>query len=339
MRQHLVAALGAAVIVVVAACGGGSSDKSATTSDKSATTGTASAQKKAYTVGVIELFPSGFFTDFESGLKKVAAANNVKLIIQNANNDAAQESQFFQNFITQKVDAILATAVSPTGSLASFKAAQQAGIPVVCFNTCLGDADSRKYAKAFISSNQQQLGKITGEQIAKYAKQNLDGTANIGWLTCETFDVCKQRRKGFNEGLAGIDAKTVASQEGFIVDKAVPVAKSMLTAHPDINVIAAENEDAIVAAATAIKSAGKQGKVAVFGVGIDPRIAAAVASPDGIVHWATGQDPYTMGTKSLETALQVLNGKTVTPFVQYTPSPTYSNTDPAKAKQYIATHQ
>jgi hypothetical protein len=80
-------------------------------------------------------------------------------------------------------------------------------------------------------------------------------------LTCESYDVCKERRKGLNEQIAGLDVKILAEQEGFVIDKARPIADSMLTANPDANVFIAENEDGIIAAAQAIKARGKRSRL------------------------------------------------------------------------------
>lgn len=289
------------------------------------------------TIGMTELFPTGYFADFERGLKEEASARGVELdlIAQEVGNDAGRESQAFQTFATRRVDAILATAVSPTGSVAAFKQAAASGIPVVCYNTCLAPEDAREHARSFVSSDSVELGRLTGEQIARHVREELGGSAKAVLLTCETYDVCKDRRRGLDEALAGTGVEIVAEQEGFVVDRATPVAKAMLAAHPDADLFIAENEDANVAAVTAVKSRGLQDDVAVFGIGIDPKIAALVASPDGILRFTTGQDPYNQGKIALGNVLDVLAGRSVEPFVQHSPSPTFSHEEPQKARAYI----
>ena len=92
---------------------------------------------KPLTIGVIELFPNPHFAHARKGIEEFAKKNNTNVIIQNANLDATKEAQFIQTFITRKVDAILVSAVSPTGSLAALRFARSAGIPVVCYTTCV----------------------------------------------------------------------------------------------------------------------------------------------------------------------------------------------------------
>jgi sugar transport system substrate-binding protein len=154
-------------------------------------------------------------------------------------------------------------------------------------------------------------------------------------LTCESYDVCKERRKGLNEQLAGLAIKIVAEQEGFVVDKARPIAESMLAANPDANVFIAENEDGIIAAAQAIKAKGLTGKVAVFGIDINTQVAQLIASPDRIVHWTTGQDPYCLGARGLEAAVMAAGKQPVSDFYQSCTSPTFSKDDPAAARKYV----
>jgi simple sugar transport system substrate-binding protein len=155
-------------------------------------------------------------------------------------------------------------------------------------------------------------------------------------LTCESYDVCKERRKGLNEQFAGLDVRILAEQEGFVVDKARPIADSMLAANPDANVFIAENEDGIIAAAQAIKAKGLAGKVAVFGIDINTQVAQLIASPDGIVHWTTGQDPHCLGARGLEAAINAARKRPVGDFYQLCPSPIFSKGGAAAALKYIA---
>lgn len=295
--------------------------------------------QKPLTIGVIELFPNPHFAHARKGIEKSASENNVKVIIQNANLDAAKEAQYIQNFITRKVDAILLSAVSPTGSLAALRLARSAGIPVVCYTTCANPPDDKELVQAFVKSDNTGLGVSTGKQAAAYIAAQLGGKARILMLTCESYDVCRERRKGLNQQLTGLDIKILAEQEGFVIDKARPIADSMLAANPDANVFIAENEDGIIAAAQAIKAKGLTGKVAVFGIDINTQVAQLTASPDGIVHWTSGQDPYCLGARGLAAAVRAARKQQVGDFYQACPSPTFSSADPASARKYIADNQ
>ncbi|HSX91886.1 MAG TPA: substrate-binding domain-containing protein [Hydrogenophaga sp.] len=294
------------------------------------------ASDKPLTIGVIELFANPHFAEARKGIEESAKASNTRVLVQNAGFDAAKEAQFIQTFITRKVDAILVSAVSPTGSLAALRLAKAAGIPVVCYTTCVNPPDDKSLVQAYVTSDNKNIGTITGRAAANYIKAQLGGKARVLMLTCEAYDVCKQRRAGINEQLAGLDVKILGEQEGYQLDKARPIAESLLAAHPDANVFIAENQDAVVAAAQAIKAKGLTGKVAVFGIDVDTQVAQLIASPDGIVHWTTAQDPYRLGARGLEAAIRAARKEPVGEFYQYAPSPTYTKDSPQAALKYVA---
>ena len=301
-----------------------------------ATTAAFAQSDKPLTIGVVELFANPHFAEARKGIQDFAKTHNTRLIIQNAGFDATKEAQYIQTFITRKVDAILVSAVSPTGSLPALRQARAAGIPVVCYTTCIDPPQDKELVKAYVTSDNRGIGVTTGKAAATYIKTKLGGQAKVLMLTCEAFDVCKQRRKGLNAELAGLDIKILAEQEGYEVDKARPIAEAMLSAHPDANVFIAQNQDAVVAAAQAIKAKGLTGKVAVFGIDIDAHVAQLIVSPDGIVHWTTGQDPYKLGARGIENAIRAARRQPVGDFVQYSPSPTFTKDDPAVAHKYVA---
>ena len=184
-------------------------------------------------IGVIELFGNPFFAEARKGMKSVADTEGAELLIENANSDVGREAELMQTFIRRQVDAILISAQSSTGSIAAIKLAKDAGIPVICWNTCIRSPEDKQLVKAFVTSDNKKIGAITGEQVANYVKTKLGGKAKMLMLTCQTFDTCKDRRAGINKALAGLDIKIADEQEGYQVDKARPIADAMLTAHPD----------------------------------------------------------------------------------------------------------
>ena len=163
------------------------------------------------------------------------------------------------------------------------------------------------------------------------------GSAEVGYLTCETYDVCKDRRKGLDAALSGIDVKTVASQEGFVVDAATPVATAMLTAHSDIDVLIAENEDGIIAAANAVKARDLQDTVAVFGIGISPTVAKLLLDTPPIVQYSTGQDAAAWADEVVKLAVAKRDGAPTGDYLHHTPAPAYGRTDVDALKSYLAT--
>lgn len=325
-RAPALGLLTAAALFILTACSGTTDATPADTSEA------ASATLK---IGVVELFANPFFATAREGMQKAASEGNAELVINNGGADSAKEANFVNNYITQKVDAIVVSAASPTGSLATLRKAKAAEIPVVCYDTCVNPPDDMALVKSFVTSDNTKLGTTTGEQVANYVNTELGGHAKAVMLTCEQFDVCKQRRTGIDKELEGTGLDLVASQEGFQVDKATPIATSMLTAHPEAKVFIAQNEDAILAAAAAVKARNLTGKVAIFGIDVNPQVAVLLTQPRSGVKWTTGQAPFDMGYQAVKTAIAAARGQSVGEFYKYTAQPTFSSADPSTAVAYL----
>ena len=76
-----------------------------------------------------------------------------------------------------------------------------------------------------------------------------------------------------------------------------------------------------------------------FGIDINTQVAQLIASPDGIVHWTTGQDPYCLGAHGLEAAVKAARNEAQQDFYQVCSSPTFSSADPGPARKYVVDNQ
>ncbi len=188
--------------------------------------------------------------------------------------------------VARGVNAIITSALDPSGSVGAIARASKAKIPVICYNTCLNEADKKKYVKGFIYADQAGLGKMTGEYAAKYIKEKLGGKANIALVTCDSFPICRERKKAFLAALDkdGIQYKIVADQEAYLVDKSVPAAENMLTANPDVQVLwgRKRRSDHRIGQGRLQQRQGR--KVVVFGTDMTPEIGNFLVTPDPILH-------------------------------------------------------
>lgn len=291
-----------------------------------------------FVVGVTTLFPTGTLAEFTAELNRLAADADMTFDVQDVSNDAAKENRILSAFAANKVDIVMSSVVSPSGSLAAIKRLKSAGVPVICYNTCLAPPQDEQLVEAFVTNDQVELGTSSGTAAADYIREDLGGKARVAYLTCETYDVCKQRREGLDEALAQVDIEVVAEQEAFVVDKATPVATSILTANPDLDVIIAENEDAVVAAANAIKARGLTGKTVVFGIGINPTVAQLLLNKDKTVRQVTGQAAEEWAREAVRVASAIRDGEDPGEFNHFTPGPTYTGDDRGPVQEYLDAH-
>jgi ABC-type sugar transport system substrate-binding protein len=263
-------------------------------------------------IGAVLFGRDSFFQNIQTGMEMAAKDAGIELLVSVHDHDISKETTFIEDYIARKVNAILITPESEDASVAAIKQAFDAGIKIICFNTCINKADATKYVSAFYETDQASLGLQTGEYLAGWLAKNMAGKeVNIGILQCDRFEACKRRGDGFRKALndKGIKWTEVANQEGFMPDVGSTVAESMLQANPKINILWSENEGGTVGEVIAVRTMGLSGKVFVFGTDISTQLAEMLAADDNILQAVTGQAPRSMGGDSVMAALMALNGE------------------------------
>jgi sugar transport system substrate-binding protein len=296
---------------------------------------TAQSSAKKMTIAGVVFQSDTFMQTVQAGMQAAAdKSGNIEMLLGNTENKLDKEASLIDDYITRKVSAIVITPISADGSLAALKKAKDAGITIVCFNTCVNDPS---VPSAFLVTKNEDLGTKSGDAAVKYIQSKLGGKAKIGLLNCDQFEGCPPRKAGFLaqvKQLPGVEI--VADQAGWLADKAQPVSEAMLQAHPDINVLWAANEGGTVAHANAVKTLGLNGKVAVFGTDMNNQMGQMLLADDNILQGVTGQAPYQMGFDSLNAALAVLSGEAM-PATTNTPTIFFGRGDDALIKQFMDT--
>ena len=273
--------------------------------------GLSSAQAQEIKIGAIYMDAQGYYAGVRKGIQDASkeAGMDLKLIETNAQGDVSKESSFIDTLISANVGVIIDSPVSADGSLRAIRRAHDAGIPVVCYNTCLSDADQKQYISAYTVGDPFDFGNKLGRVAAEYFVSKGIKAPNIAVLNCEFVEVCITRRKGFEAALKEKvpDFKIVANQEGATLDKAVSVAANVLTANPEIDAIFGEAGGATLGAARAVRAQNRVGKVVVFGGDMTAEIAQELVQNDVLkaVVDISGQG---MGRLAFAQAVKVING-------------------------------
>jgi ABC-type sugar transport system substrate-binding protein len=273
--------------------------------------GTFGAQAQDIKVGAIYMDAQGYYAGVRKGIQDAAKEGGRKLEIieTNAQGDVSKESSFIDSLIAAGVQAIITSPVSADGSFRAIQRAKDAGIPVICYNTCLGDADQKNLIAAYAVGDPHEFGYKLGQVAADYFVEKKIEAPKIAVLNCEFVEVCVIRRQGFE---AALKEKVpgyviVANQEGAILDKAVSVASNILTANPELDAIFGEAGGATLGAARAVRAQNRVGKVAVFGGDMTSEIAQELSQNDVIkaVVDISGQG---MGKLAFAQAVKVIEG-------------------------------
>lgn len=268
--------------------------------------------KKSITVGAIYLDTQGFYGGVRKGVQDGAKStgHQVKILESNAQDDASKESTFMNTFVSANVDAILLSASSSTSSIPAVRQASKAGIPVICYNTCLTSAATKKYVYSYIFGDPVKFGYMLGQAAADYfEKQNITNPT-IGVLNCEFVQVCVQRRQGFEKALKEKvpGYKIVANQQATDPTKSIDTATNILTAHPTLNAFFGESGGATVGGVKAVQNTGHVGKTVVFGGDMTTDIANDLV--DGSVLKAEVDiSGIATGKLAIAAAIRAIDGK------------------------------
>jgi|LauGreDrversion2_6_1035139.scaffolds.fasta_scaffold05460_2 ribose transport system substrate-binding protein len=298
MRGKKIALVAATVLAVVAG---------------STFAGTSAQAAKQKVIGVaVADQKSLFYIAAVDGMKKAAKANNVKLIVLSADNDANKQVGQVNNLITQKVDAIVFIAQDATAAAAGVKAANKAKIPVIAVDQKPQSGNGK--LATYIATNSV----AAGEELCIWLFKQIGNKGEIGILRGVLGSTAEvERSQGCNNALAKTPGIKVVAEATANWDEtqAYKAVQNMLQANPGITAIYGESDAMGLGAAKAAKDANRK----IVAVGIDgfPTMIAGIKA--GLTQATQAQVPYLMGQQGITDALKVLAGKKL-PAVQYKPT-------------------
>ncbi|NRQ30268.1 substrate-binding domain-containing protein [Nonomuraea sp. NN258] len=191
------------------------------------------------------------------------------LPIADAKQSSATQVSQVQNFITQKVDALIVSPTEPAPLTAAVKQACEAKIPVIILDRTV---DTDCYT-AFIGGDNVLIGRKAGEEALKLLPDGGNVVELRGILSNQPQI---DRDKGFREAIAANPKiKIIADREAkWLKDQATPIMQQWLAQHPKIDLVYGHNDPMALGAYLAAQAAGRAEQIKF--VGID-----GLAIPDG----------------------------------------------------------
>lgn len=262
---------------------------------------TAAGQKKIAVVVSTLNNPWFVFLAEKAAAKAKALGYDAKIF--DSQNNTALESDHFENIIVAGFSAILFNSTDANGSVANVLKAKAAGVPVFCMDREVNSIDG---ATSQILSDSYS-GAVA---IAKYFTQQLNKKGNyVELLGIVGDNNTWARSKGFHSVVDNYPGLKMLAQQSadFDRNKAMEVMESILQAHPDIDAVFCGNDGMAMGAYQALVSAGKAGKVKVFGFDGAEDVVTAI-SENKVA--ATGmQFPKVMAETAAEFADEYIKGK------------------------------
>ncbi|MGA6205354.1 substrate-binding domain-containing protein [Nocardia testacea] len=290
-------------------------------------------------VGVVYLNAEGYYAGVAKGLNETFTElpDAPQLLASNIQSDASKESTFVDTVASVKADALIISPASATASVPALRLAHEGGVPIICYNTCIADDAARELVSAYVLGDPKEFGAASGRQMAAYFREKGITAPKVAVINCEQFEVCIQRRIGFEEALtaAAPGATIVANQQGLTLDEAVQRAEQILTAQPDVDAFYGEAGSQMIGAARAVQARGKAGAVAVFGGDMSTQ-AAGMLRDGTILKGVTDISGIKVGELAGRAAVDVIDGNPPTEFV--IPAPVDEYVGPQAAADWIETH-
>lgn len=241
-RPKVIAAVGIVAIALVAAgCGSSDDDGGSAGGQKTRTLGF------AWTDTAIDVY-----RPIIAGAKAEAEKRNFRILESNNGGDVAKQLADIQTWTGQGVDAITILPLDPAATKNLAQDALDAGIVVV------GYGDQIEGNQGYTIFDNAQGGKLLGDAAAAWINENLSGEAEVAFLTNDTQKTAKDRIDlAEQEILAQTDATVVGRVEAASSADALPATQSLLSAHPNLNVVLCVADDGCLGAASAFDGADK----------------------------------------------------------------------------------
>ena len=275
-----------------------------------ANTGQAQQTKKPVIGLVMKSLANEFFKDMEEGAVKHAQERGDLTLVpvgMHSETDIDTQISAIENFITQKVDAIVVAPADSRALVPPLARAIKAGIIVINIDVALDEAAKKQAGVdlAFVGPDNRAGAKMSGDVLAKALGTGgkvviIEGNPGA--------DNAQQRKRGFDDSVKEGKLDLVDSRTAhWETEEANSVFSNILTAHPDVQGVMAANDSLALGVVKAIDASGKSGKIKV--VGFDNIAAVQPLLKDGKLIATVDQFGSQMAANGIDYAMKALKGE------------------------------
>ncbi|SFN69573.1 ribose-binding protein [Xenorhabdus japonica] len=231
--------------------------------------------------------------------QKEADKLGYNLIVLDSQDNPAKELANVQDLTVRGIKLML---INPTDSDAVGNAvimANKANIPVITLDRSAYKGNVISYIASDSRSGAKMAADFSAEKLGNDVKViQLDGTSGT-----------RERGEGFGQAAQKHKFNMLASQPAdYDRTKGMNVMQNLLTAHPSVQAVFAQNDEMALGALRALQTAGKED---VLVVGFDGNDDALKAVQSGKLGATIAQRPDQIGIVGVQTADNVLKGENV----------------------------
>src|SRR5688572_3773766 len=266
----------------------------------------ASGGDETITIGLTMLFNDLWLTTLRDAMTEYAASQpGVELIAVDSKEDVATQLGQVENFVAQRVDAIIIIPANTDAADPMTKAAQDAGIPLVYVNRIPSNLPE---GVVYVGSDSIQAGIMQAEWLA----EQLGGQGNVVIMNGDLAqEAAQMRTEGEKQVFAKFpDIKIIREDTGnWSRDQGLALMENWLASGDQIDAVAANNDEMAIGALQAIEAAGQLGNILVGGVDASPD--ALQEMDEGRLNVTVFQNAKGQGEGGIKAAIALAKGETV----------------------------
>jgi ribose transport system substrate-binding protein len=252
-------------------------------------------------------FQHQFWQAVQKGAEQAAADYGVEITFEGPETEAMVDKQveMMQTALDKAPAAIALAALDSQALIPLLQKAQEAGIPVVGFDSGV-DSD---IPVATAATDNVAAAALAADKMAEL----IGGSGKVAVIVHDqTSRTGIDRRDGFlNQMEAEYPDIEIVNVDYGAGDhlKSTDLAKAVMQANPDLNGYFGANEGSIIGVLNAAKELGREGDLVI--IGYDSGLQQMEAIRSGVEAGAITQDPIGIGYKAVEAAVMALNGEEV----------------------------
>lgn len=250
----------------------------------------------------VQTLSNPYFVTVSEGFKDYAKEKGIEAIITDGKQDAAAQVSQVENFISQKVDAIVITPVNDKALEDVVKRAIDAGIIVVASNQDFPGS------QAFVTVPEYDYGYSIGEVAGKYIKENFSGECQVVVFDYPEMESTIVRGDGIRDGITknAENANIIQSISVNTPEKGSAAMESILQKYPDVQAVVGVNDAGVLGAYEVVKAAGKDNAKFFMG-GLDAtEQALELIQADTMYRATVDIDPGGTGKLLIDTVMDVM---------------------------------
>ena len=199
-----------------------------------------------------------FYKDLEEALRSEAAARNLDVAVVSCEMDPARQASQLEDFVTQRVDAILAAPCDSSAIVPYLDKATGAGIPVFTADIAARGGTIVSH----VASDNLGGGRLAAQALA----ERLGGNGEVIIIDHPEVASVQDRTRGFDEeigkhpGIRVVGRPSASGQRA----RAMAVMEDMLQAHRNLRGVFAINDDSALGALSVLEAA-KRSNVVIVG--------------------------------------------------------------------------